>query len=426
MNELAVAAGIRIPPAALALLLISGCSLFGRHGVAPQDVDALLDDDLFLTETQDAAPQPALPGMVDLYQLPASMTRDLDRYIADLPSQEQRYRALRRWAFDQADRYEYDPGTTAAPADLAAVGRINCFSFSVLFVAAARRVGLPAEVQLVYSPPNWDIDADNWILNQHINVTGTFRSARSPAVSVGPAATGSTGSMIRKGPGNSAEQYVVDLNPDIVVNAHRTERLDEHQVLARFYGNKAAEALVAGDHELAYRYSRTALEVDPASAVVWTNLGVLYAWSERPELARGAYTLAIDLDDDADSARNNLALLYRRLGEDEQAEALEQTIRARRNRNPYYHHLLGRKSVRSGNYADAIGHFQDAIRRKRNEPVFYLALAEAQLALDEQEQARDSLARARRHVKAGRADAEQIDRLAMLEQSLQTPSGSSE
>lgn len=425
MSGRSVAAGIRLPQVAVLAVLVSGCAWFGRHGVAPEDVDALLDDDTFLSGTPEVSAPPAPDGVVDLYWLPPAMTRELERDIASLPSQEQRYRALRRWAFDQADRYEYDPGTTAAPADLAAVGRINCFSFSVLFVAAARQVGLPAEVQLVYSPPNWDIDADNWILNQHINVTGSFRSARSPAVSVGPTATGSTGSMIRKGK-NSAEQYVVDLNPDIVINAHRTERLAEHQVLARFYGNKAAEALVAGDHELAYRYSRTALAVDPASAVVWTNLGVLYAWSERPELARGAYNLAIDVDDDADSARNNLALLYRRLGEDEQAEALEQVIRARRNRNPYYHHLLGRKSVRSGNYPDAVSHFEDAIRRKRDEPVFYLALAEAQLALDEPDEARDALDRARRHVKVGRTDAEQVDRLALLEKTLLASSDASE
>lgn len=359
-----------------------------NDGVAPENIDALLDDDLFLEDSG-----PLLSNPVALYELPEDLARELDREIRPLPTDEQRYRALRRWIFDKAGNYEYDPGVTAAISELAEVGKINCFSFSVLYVAAARHLGLTADVQLVYSPPSWDMSESTWVLNQHINVSGEVRRSSGlqrnrVQVQIGTHTTRPEQSIIK---------YVVDLNPNLIVNVHRTERLRDDQVLARFYGNRAAEALVNGDYALAYAYSRRGLEADERSSQVLTNLGVLYARVDRSDLARQAYLAALHADSDADSARNNLVLIYRREGEVEEAERLERRIQARRSKNPYYHYVVGRQEADSGAYEQAIGSFKRAIRRKRNEPMFYVSLADAQTALGLEQDALETLQRGRRY-----------------------------
>lgn len=402
--------------AIVALLMAAvGCSstntgtTASRAGAAPADIDALLRDDLVLTSDAGAAPHG-----VDLYAMPAAMREEIDRRIGGIEDEEDRYRALRRWIFKVADGYQYDPEVTAAIAELEEIGRINCFSFSVLYVAAARHLGLTADVQLVYSPPNWDLAADNWVLNQHINVSGTVRgSLDDKLLQDRMNLPTQTGTRIYKVNRTSTIKYVVDLNPKIIVNAHRTEALGDARVLGRFYANKAAEALVQDDLELAYRYSRLGIEADPASSPVWTNLGVIYSRLEQPELARRSYLAALDADPDADSARNNLALLYYSLGDAEQAAALEKVIQSRRRRNPYYHHLLGENERLAGRYDLAMDHYHAAIRRKRDEPRFYMSMAEAQLALDRPDDARATLNRARKH-----ANGEDAAAIAELEQQL--------
>ena len=53
-------------------------------------------------------------------------------------------------------------------------------SFSNLFVAAARYADVPANFQLVDSPPQWDINNKTWVLAQHINVSGIVRREMTP------------------------------------------------------------------------------------------------------------------------------------------------------------------------------------------------------------------------------------------------------
>ena len=44
-------------------------------------------------------------------------------------------------------------------------------------------------------------------------------------------------------------------------------------------------------------------------------------------------------------------------------------------RNPYYHAWLGQRAYEQGNFQQAVEHFKNAIRRKKNESNFYVQLS---------------------------------------------------
>jgi tetratricopeptide (TPR) repeat protein len=261
-------------------------------------------------------------------------------------------------------------------------------------------------VQLVYSPPNWDLSDRTWVLNQHINVTGTVKGSISMGESRNRVALPShTGTIIK--PDFMLDtfiKYVVDLNPKLVVNAYRTEVLDDHQFASRFYGNLAAQALLEENYTDAYLYNKQAINFDKLSSLAWNNLGVLYSRIDQPDLARKSYLTAIQVDPDADAARNNLASLYRKVGNTSEANQLDQGITQRRKKNPYYHYYLGEDLLKVGDYEEAIDYFRQAIRRKKDEQLFYLSMAEAQLELDQIRDAERSLNKAEKYAEKANSE----------------------
>ena len=392
------------------LFLLTACaSTPENHLQKPADLNnpkALLVDKLFIPESL-----PTEIEYVDIFELPNSIRHFLDASIKPLASEEQRYEALRKWIFEFADNYEYDPDTTVPITQIEKVGRINCFSFSNLFVAAARYVDIPAEIQLIYSPPAWEMAGRSWVLAQHINVTGKIR--REINIADYRRKYGlplETGTFIRQTSGRfETTRYVIDLNPRIVVNAYRTEILTDNEISSRYYANVGARALLDKDYPKAYLYIKQALEDNLYSSPAWNNLGVLYSRIDQPELARQSYLLAIQVDPDADSALTNLAALHERLGNEQRAAELGEQLAGRQEKNPYYHYNLGEDLMAAGEYNKATERFRKAIRRKKDEQIFYLALAEAQLTLGEVRKAEKSLKKAKKY--AAKANTERYTKL---------------
>ncbi len=332
--------------------------------------------------------------------LPPEVRDYLDREIRPIPHEEDRYRALRRWAFeDFQPRYSYDPGYTAPLDKLDAGGRINCFSFSNMFVAAARYVNVPAEFQLVDSPPQWNMSSNTFVVSQHINVTGMLK--RNLTDSEEAALQGQvwqTGTRIHRIDWDKLHRgYVVDLNPAIAVDSYRTRTISDQQALALYYSNRSVEALLSGDSDAALAYGRTAIVMDDQSVTAWSNLGVILSRAGNTDAALQAYLAALSLDRDAETATVNLERVYRRTGEVEKADTLAAQTAARRKRNPYYHYSMGEAMLEQGDLERALEHFKDAISRKEDERLFYYGLAKAQIRLGEYDKATRNLEQAREH-----------------------------
>lgn len=240
--------------------------------LANLDPNDLLLDEHFVSDGQ------SLPSIEhpDLFSLPASYQEELDRIIASEDSEYVRYRKLRRWIYRRFEDYDFDVTETYSLGQLNTNRKINCLSFSVLFVAAARYIDVPASFQLVLAPPYWDREDNNWINNQHINVFGTVAlDDEVPEISIdnqyfdhllvrtARVTNGFRLVELQK----PSRRYTADINPAVYSISSGRERIDERQVLSLFFSNKAIEALLDKDVSIAYAYTKQALMADPESSI---------------------------------------------------------------------------------------------------------------------------------------------------------------
>jgi Flp pilus assembly protein TadD len=248
---------------------------------------------------------------------------------------------------------QYDSGKTLTAAETFRQRSGNCLSFTNLFVALARAVGLDAQFQIIDVPPIWDA-ADGWVmLNGHINViVHKVRMGVPDQIGV-------------------SRDFVVDFNtPDFEVSYPR-KPVDDGVAFALFYNNRGVEAMRAGDTRQAFANFKLAITTSPRVAGAWVNLGALYSRQRLYESAKAAYEQALEIDPDERSAMTNLARVYTELGDEELAAAYRRRIRLYENLNPYYHYALAEGAYRDGNYEIALSEIKSAISRKRDDHRFY-------------------------------------------------------
>lgn len=387
-------------------LQLKACSLLpANSSLDPVFLDHMLRDDLFVvTENTDIEE-------TNLFYLSPEMAHELEQTIRPIKSKNERFMALRQWAFDTVSLYNYDVQETANIRSLQEIQKINCASFSILFTAAARHVGIPAIIQLIRTPGHWLSKNNTLMVLQHMNVVVAFSEyqwADNGGV-FGNALP--THSAVQLNPIQKVNyEFIIDINPNVTTNSLKSEKLNDNQVLSRYHSNLAAKAIVNAEFDLAYFHSKRAILADNSAADAWNNLGVLYSKVGHLQLAKTALNTAIQIDPTFESASNNLYAVHLKAGDENLANELRQTIFKRMEINPYYHFTLGKESIGDGNYSAAITHFEQAISLKKDEQLFYLALAKAQIAINKRELAKDNLNRAHTlNVKANRhADIKEI------------------
>jgi Flp pilus assembly protein TadD len=312
----------------------------------------------------------ASPALVDddeVLAVSAEMQAFLNDHVARGAARVPRLRQLAYAIISGGTfRLEYDETTRTASGTFQA-RRGNCLSFSNMFVALARHVGLDVHYQEVDVPPDWSFKDDAFVLNRHVNVL----------VDLG-----------KEG------EHVVDFNMDDFRTSYDRRRISDARALAHFYNNLAVERMQAGDTASALLYFRKATGHDPLFSPGWTNLGMLYWRKDHPDYAEAAYLQALKADQRDLVAMSNLASLYERLGDQERAARYRNRVIDHRERNPYYRFQLAREAFLARDYDLAIGHLNYAIRQKKNEDQFYSLLGLSYLKKGDERAARRWLSRA--------------------------------
>lgn len=312
-------------------------------------------------------PAPALVDDENVLAVSEEMGAFLDRHVPPGAGRVARLRQLgnaivRGGSF----RLEYDETTRTAGATFQA-RHGNCLSFSNMFVAMARQVGLAAYFQEVDTPPDWSFRDDSFVLNRHVNVLVDL---------------GSDG------------EHVVDFNMDNFRTSYDRRRISDARALAHYHNNVGVERMQAGDTAAAFGHLRRAVRRDPSFSPAWTNLGNLYLRQGHPAHAEAAHLQALRADPSDLVAKSNLASLYARQGDSDRAAWYRKRVMAHRDRNPYYRFQLAREAFRSADYDAAIGYLNDAIRRKKNDDRFYFLLGLSHLRKGDERAARRWLSRA--------------------------------
>ena len=243
----------------------------------------------------------------------------------------------------------------------------NCLSYTNMFIALGRQVGLTVSYQEVDVPPDWTRSGDMLLLNRHINA------------------------LVTTGEPND---QVVDFNMKDFRASYDRRAVSDTRALAHYYGNLAVDRMQAKETVEAVRYFRKALAQDPGFTAAWVNLGSLYLRAGRPEWARSAWAYALSLDPGEMVAMSNLERLDRDQGHLASADQLRQRIARHRMQNPYYRYYLAQVAFDHQDYKTAIGHLTFAVGKKKNEDRFFALLGLSYLRKGDMESAQHWIARA--------------------------------
>jgi tetratricopeptide (TPR) repeat protein len=329
------------------------------------------------------APLPAAAARrdeVDILALSPEMGRFLARRIKPGLVRSVRLQALLDVIFsDDGLKITYGNSRTRTAIETFEERSGNCLSFTLMFVAMARHLGLRAYFREVDEVTSWDQRGEVVITERHM-----FAEVEAD---------------------NNVVQ--VDFLPAGAKVYRATRRVGTPRVYAHYYSNLGVEKLTAGRAVESIALFERALEHDPQFSQALVNLGVAHRHTGQPRRAEESLLRALELDSRELAAASNLASLYLAQGRRAEAEPLLERVEGHLRRNPFHHFRQGLQASRDQRWEAAIGHVREAIRRFPREALFHVELAQLQLRLGRGPQARSSLERALR-LAEGEAERQRI------------------
>jgi tetratricopeptide (TPR) repeat protein len=342
----------RLLQASLACLALTAFACTSGPGIS-ETVRIAPDDLLAGTSLGVVADSAHLAEEQEVLSVSAEMKEFLDAHVDRKASADLKLRQLIGAIIVPGTFVVEYEATTRTASETFHIGRGNCLSFSTMFVAMARHVGLDVGYQEVDLPPDWTLNNDTFVLNQHVNVY----------VDLG-----------------LRGKRVVDFNIGDFKTRYEMRTISDARALAHYYNNIGVERMQAGDPASALACFRHAIaDGDRRYAPAWTNLGTLYLRLGVRTHAEAAYLEALQATPGDLVAMSNLARFYELTGDRERAAAYQKRVIYHRSLNPYYRYELARQAYSAQHYDDAIGHLKYAIRMRRNEDRFYFLLGLAYL-----------------------------------------------
>lgn len=264
----------------------------------------------------------------------------------------ERLAKLQRGLFDSASfPFTYlNRGTfTAAEAFHRRQG--NCLSFTNLFVAMARSLGVPVTTALVMRSQGSEQEGDLIVVNTHVVAVLSY---------AGGTAT-----------------YDFDLSRPRQPTALKV--LDDMWITALYLNNRGADELRASHPEAARELFENAVRLAPEFAPAWGNVGVARRRAGDINGALDAYAQALLLDPGNPTILTNLAALHRSLGREREAQ---RALAAARLSEASPHVLLVRGDIEmaKGKVREAISLYRTARRRGPELVEPWIALARAEIA----------------------------------------------
>lgn len=340
---------------AAALGTAVGCSSLPVNEVVPAPDSALiaaaltgsplaLEQTVVVTENPDT-----------LLSLTPAMAHFAEQSVRGYAKDAARTQALHRALIDPPEAgglgMRYHAAATLTPQQVFVRREANCLSFSLLFVAMARHVGLRASVNDVSIPPAWDMTGDRVQFMRHVNAKVDLRF--------------------------STDAIVVDLDLPNYRPYYAQRLISDATAKSQYYNNRAM-ADKARAATLAERFYnlKQALALDDSQSFLWNNLASLYWRAGHLSIAEALYLKALETNPRDLTAIWNLSELSRQLGKPDTADELAELASDYRDANPYYQYRLASRYFLQADYAEAATSIESAIKMQPNEKRFYQLAAD--------------------------------------------------
>tara|TARA_R110000822_G_scaffold67770_5_gene164969 strand:+ start:118989 stop:120116 length:1128 start_codon:yes stop_codon:yes gene_type:complete len=334
----------------------------------------------------------------EIFALSEDMQQMVKSISSERDTRKKTNKLLRTFFSPDKINLAYQSGANVIAAQAFKDKTANCLSLTIMAYAIAKAAKLDVAFQRVDIPEYWVRNGNVNMLTGHINLT----------VFEGP--------LPQKLVFWERSEIEIDFDPFVFKKSFPKHKINKNTVLAMFYNNKGANAMINGNYLSAYAYFKAAIDTDSLFSPAWGNLGILYRFKGFQQPAINTYRYAIKLNRDNLTAMSNLSLLLHINGKYDEAKQLDSQIMRKRANNPYYYALLGDERLHQGNYSEAINHYKKAIKLDDNIHEFYFGLAKTYFMLDEITKAESYIKKAMRHNRISQLDKQYLVKLNLLKQ----------
>ena len=319
----------------------SGAGMLAEDEVPPEEASSLLH----LTDEMKQFARRAVAGRVE-------MASQVEALAAAMGSKDGLH-------------IQYDTQATLTAQQAFEQHRANCLSYTMLFVALAREVGIPAWFNEVDIPPIWDLGDDHTsLLYRHINARVDEGVMQGSVVDV------------------SGEEY----DP-----AYTQRLISDEEALAQYYNNRAVEMRLQGRLGDSLRYEARALHMAPRAAYLWDNLASLYMLMGKGKAAQVAITQSLLLDGSSMMGYDTAAHVFQAQGEYRLARYFRQRAEYFLQQNPYHHYQLALAALRAHKTLVAYDETREAVLLYPKDSRFFFLLAVVWNDMGNQQRAGESL-----------------------------------
>jgi Flp pilus assembly protein TadD len=246
----------------------------------------------------------------------------------------------------------YNAYVTEVPITTFEQRRANCLSFTLLYVALARSVGLKAYVNEVEIPPTWDLrNKKDMVFLRHVNV-------KVPVL-------GDGANILRH------DDVVIDLEMNRYRASYTQHEISDSAVAAQFYSNRAMEYLENNNLVDSFLSLRKSISLNDQQSYVWSNLGALYGRKKLWREAELVYLHGLEIDPEDLTVMNNLSYLYHQTGNKEQAQKFSRLAQRYRESNPFFQYNLALSAFDHGDYDSALAFVLRAMDSEKKDIRFY-------------------------------------------------------
>jgi len=324
--------GWRLAPALLALAgALAGCA---GSQVDSATISALPPLQLAAATLTVADAANRVPR-ADLLSLDEPMRQFVALYTSNLADDRMRLMSLHQAVRGAGGLdIQYDAQAEGTARDVFHRGAANCLSYANLFVALAREAGLDAGYHRVEVRPQWSRVSERVQIGLHVNVLVRLRDGT---------------------------HYMVDIDPLPARKMAGARELSDADAEALYYNNIAMDALGRNELASAWLHVLQSLQLSPATAHLWVNLGAIYRTNGQHREAERSYLQALELDSTEYSAMTNLAVLYGLEGRAQEREYWLGRVDGHRQANPFFHAWQGDEAAGAGDWPAALVHYDRAV-----------------------------------------------------------------
>lgn len=303
---------------------------------------------------------------------PDRLTREMRQWVHEkIPRRTNSFEILGRLLEILEDpsglALQYEGGYTGTAEEVFKSGRYNCLSFSHLFLAFARELGVEARYLSIGRIRRFRRQGDVILVSGHVTVGFGVGTARK----------------------------ILQFNVGPDVNYRTAEPVSDLTALALYHANRGAEMIQFGRNRKALDWLDIASRLDPYLPGTWVNLGVARRRLGLLEEAEKAYLRAIEIDQNFFPAYRNLAALHQLKGQEQIAEEMFGVLDQRDNRNPYAFLALGDHSLEQQRLAEAESFYRRALRLSSEKAEARAALGQLAVVRGDFDGAREWLETAR-------------------------------